>query len=303
MWQFLYSLLTSTESKDREIVEWTSNMHEREFRMLEPECIAVWWGHHKNKPNMSYDKFSRSLRYYYDKGILKKIPGERYVYRFLIDPEHMYRHIGTSDCRPKLKPMPQAAKLAMSKYQQNSSIDFKNNSRPIITQDPEPLEKNCASESSSIKTAEWSESTGPGSTMSTIIDSKSSDSLLPINTVNSSSTGKLHKLGQGSSTRSLSMKRSRSLEYASSNCCERSPKQMALSMDSASCPPTLCNSYESFPTDFRSYSYPQCQDISVTSQSCSTSEPLYAKTMNDITQVNMPHQLYYSQPKFQTICY
>ena len=46
---------------------------------------------------MTYDKFSRSLRYYYDKGILKKIPGERFVYRFLIDPEVMYEHIGSSD--------------------------------------------------------------------------------------------------------------------------------------------------------------------------------------------------------------
>lgn len=109
--------------------------------MLEPEAIAVWWGHHKNKPNMSYDKFSRSLRYYYDKGILKKIPGERYVYRFLIDPEHMYRHIGISECRPKLKPMPQAAKLAMTKHHVEQGTA---QSSPIVTPAPEPLMGNHA---------------------------------------------------------------------------------------------------------------------------------------------------------------
>ena len=96
-------------------------MHLQEFRMLEPEAIAVWWGYHKNKPEMTYDKFSRSLRYYYDKGILKKIPGEKYVYRFLIDPEVIYHHIGSSECRPKIKPMPKSAKAVLSKFNKKNS--------------------------------------------------------------------------------------------------------------------------------------------------------------------------------------
>jgi len=77
-----------------ELIEWTWNKREKEFRLLEPEAIAVWWGYHKNKVNMNYEKFSRSLRYYYDKGILRKIPGEHYVYCFCIDPEQMYKHMG-----------------------------------------------------------------------------------------------------------------------------------------------------------------------------------------------------------------
>lgn len=32
---------------------------------------------------MNYDKLSRSLRYYYEKGIMQKVAGERYVYRFI----------------------------------------------------------------------------------------------------------------------------------------------------------------------------------------------------------------------------
>lgn len=39
---------------------------------------------------MNYDKLSRSLRYYYDKGIMQKVSGERYVYRFVYDPELLF---------------------------------------------------------------------------------------------------------------------------------------------------------------------------------------------------------------------
>ena len=117
LWQFLYALLTDPNRQFSDLMEWTSNVKAREFRLLEPESIAIWWGEHKNKKNMSYDKLSRSLRYYYDKGIIRKIPGERYVYQFCIDPELMYKHIGNSDCRPKLKPMPQSAIQATSKFQ------------------------------------------------------------------------------------------------------------------------------------------------------------------------------------------
>ena len=98
-------------------------MHLQEFRMLEPEAIAVWWGYHKNKPEMTYDKFSRSLRYYYDKGILKKIPGERYLYRFLVDPEVMYHYMGSSECRPKIKPMPKSAKAVLGKFNKKKKSD------------------------------------------------------------------------------------------------------------------------------------------------------------------------------------
>lgn len=44
--------------------------------------VARRWGVQKNRPAMNYDKLSRSLRYYYEKGIMQKVAGERYrVYR------------------------------------------------------------------------------------------------------------------------------------------------------------------------------------------------------------------------------
>ena len=270
--------------------------------MLEPESIAVWWGHHKNKPNMSYDKFSRSLRYYYDKGILKKIPGERYVYRFLIDPEHMYRHIGTSDCRPKLKPMPQAAKVAMSKYQHDSSIDFKANSLPIVTQEPVPLEKTFSSESSRIKQEQSDE---------VKIDdvSKSRDKLFPLESViqNSSSTGNLLEIEPRNSTGSLSMKRSRSLECAS-NYSEHSPTEEVntSTADTISCPPTLRNSYESFTALTTSTSYSNTYSSASNGDSSSAlganqkndsrfAQP--ASNVDNTTQFHSSEHLFFSQSK------
>ena len=132
LWQFLYTLLTDPDRKFKELIEWTSNSKAREFRLLEPEAIAIWWGEHKNKRNMSYDKLSRSLRYYYDKGIIKKVSGERYVYQFCLNPELMYQHIGNSKCRPKLKPMPISAKHATSKYQ----MQHTQYQKPVIMSDP-----------------------------------------------------------------------------------------------------------------------------------------------------------------------
>ena len=43
--------------------------------------VARRWGFRKNKPKMNYEKLSRGLRYYYDKNIIQKTGGKRYVYR------------------------------------------------------------------------------------------------------------------------------------------------------------------------------------------------------------------------------
>ena len=40
------------------------------------------WGVRKRKPSMNYDKLSRAIRYYYDKKIMHKVHGKRYVYKF-----------------------------------------------------------------------------------------------------------------------------------------------------------------------------------------------------------------------------
>lgn len=83
---------------DSSCIAWTGRG--MEFKLIEPEEVARRWGIQKNRPAMNYDKLSRSLRYYYEKGIMQKVNGERYVYRFVCDPNALfnmaYGHLNTS---------------------------------------------------------------------------------------------------------------------------------------------------------------------------------------------------------------
>ena len=46
---------------------------------VEPEEVARRWGMQKNRPAMNYDKLSRSLRYYCEKGIMQKVAGNTLI--------------------------------------------------------------------------------------------------------------------------------------------------------------------------------------------------------------------------------
>lgn len=85
LWQFLLELLTDRDCQN--CIAWTGR--EWEFKLIDPEEVARRWGARKNKPKMNYEKLSRGLRYYYDKNIIHKVPGKRYVYRFVCDLESM----------------------------------------------------------------------------------------------------------------------------------------------------------------------------------------------------------------------
>jgi c-ets proto-oncogene protein len=78
LWQFLLELLLTPTCQD--CISWTGDGWE--FRLSDPDEVARRWGARKNKPKMNYEKLSRGLRYYYDKNIIIKTPGRRYVYRF-----------------------------------------------------------------------------------------------------------------------------------------------------------------------------------------------------------------------------
>jgi len=84
LWQFLLELLVNKEHET--IIEWTDR-RKREFRLKDAEEVARKWGERKSKPNMNYDKLSRALRYYYDKKIMCKVPGKKFVYQFLAFPD------------------------------------------------------------------------------------------------------------------------------------------------------------------------------------------------------------------------
>ncbi|CAB3362745.1 Hypothetical predicted protein [Cloeon dipterum] len=86
LWQFLVTLLD--DPSNRSCIAWTGRG--LEFKLIEPEEVARRWGVQKNRPAMNYDKLSRSLRYYYEKGIMQKVAGERYVYKFVCSPDALF---------------------------------------------------------------------------------------------------------------------------------------------------------------------------------------------------------------------
>ncbi|XP_065157355.1 ETS translocation variant 1-like [Atheta coriaria] len=87
LWQFLVALLDAPDASAG-CIAWTGRG--MEFKLIEPEEVARRWGAQKNRPAMNYDKLSRSLRYYYEKGIMQKVAGERYVYKFVCDPDALF---------------------------------------------------------------------------------------------------------------------------------------------------------------------------------------------------------------------
>lgn len=102
LWQFLVTLLD--DPANGHFIAWTGRG--MEFKLIEPEEVARRWGIQKNRPAMNYDKLSRSLRYYYEKGIMQKVAGERYVYKFVCDPEALFSMAFPDNQRPTLKADP-----------------------------------------------------------------------------------------------------------------------------------------------------------------------------------------------------
>ncbi|XP_074852107.1 protein C-ets-2 [Carettochelys insculpta] len=85
LWQFLLELLTDKSCQS--FISWTGDGWE--FKLADPDEVARRWGRRKNKPKMNYEKLSRGLRYYYDKNIIHKTSGKRYVYRFVCDLQNL----------------------------------------------------------------------------------------------------------------------------------------------------------------------------------------------------------------------
>ncbi|XP_035482494.2 ETS translocation variant 5-like isoform X3 [Scophthalmus maximus] len=104
LWQFLLTLLDNPANGH--LIVWTGrNM---EFKLIDPEEVARLWGIQKNRPAMNYDKLSRSLRYYYEKGIMQKVAGERYVYKFVCNSDALFSMAFPDNQRPSLKADPDA---------------------------------------------------------------------------------------------------------------------------------------------------------------------------------------------------
>ncbi|KAG8034072.1 hypothetical protein G9C98_008553, partial [Cotesia typhae] len=119
LWQFLVTLLDDPANSP--CITWTGRG--MEFKLIEPEEVARRWGIQKNRPAMNYDKLSRSLRYYYEKGIMQKVAGERYVYKFVCDPEALFNMaygVGTSN--PTAESSNTVARTSINKIETTTNI-------------------------------------------------------------------------------------------------------------------------------------------------------------------------------------
>ena len=62
-------------------IQWISE-EDGTFRLVNSSAVAKLWGERKNRNNMTYEKMSRALRYYYEKQILERVPNARLIYKF-----------------------------------------------------------------------------------------------------------------------------------------------------------------------------------------------------------------------------
>ncbi|XP_051568228.1 ETS translocation variant 5-like isoform X2 [Myxocyprinus asiaticus] len=126
LWQFLVTLLD--DPSNSHFIAWTG--HGLEFKLIEPEEVARRWGIQKNRPAMNYDKLSRSLRYYYEKGIMQKVAGERYVYKFVCDPDALFSMAFPDNQRPSLKAdpdglqVPEDDTVPLSHFDETNSVPY-----------------------------------------------------------------------------------------------------------------------------------------------------------------------------------
>jgi hypothetical protein len=101
LWQFLLNLLENEQASG--LITWT-NRCALEFKILDPSEVAKRWGKIKNRPAMNYEKLSRSLRGYYLKGIMEKVVGEQYAYRYKCHPDILCMSAGINET-PKVHPL------------------------------------------------------------------------------------------------------------------------------------------------------------------------------------------------------
>ncbi|XP_059481529.1 ETS-related transcription factor Elf-3-like isoform X2 [Neocloeon triangulifer] len=80
LWEFIRDLLKEPKYCPS-LICW-ENHEEGVFRFVSSEKVAKLWGDKRKNSNMTYEKLSRAMRYYYKSKILQPVTHRRLVYKF-----------------------------------------------------------------------------------------------------------------------------------------------------------------------------------------------------------------------------
>jgi len=113
LWEFINKLLAEPEEFSH-LVRW-EDKERRVFRIVNTGSLATLWGQQKNRTTMTYEKLSRSLRYYYKMNIISKEPGRRLTYRFMKPPTDIPK--GQRGAKPGVPHRPRGWRQKMKEEQ------------------------------------------------------------------------------------------------------------------------------------------------------------------------------------------